>query len=254
MRKAFVPEFWITSDIKGDVLRTLIAVALHSDKNGVSRVKNDTLAAMINKDIRRIQADLNRGESLGLISRKFDEQGKRYFVINMNASTGDEKQHPMLKNDMVKNDTPRRNTTGGDDGKQQGGVTENNTPLNNPHIGTLYSSTVPLHSHVHEGEGDDLPIGQPKRSVIGIEVRTELAGWLMGDETKFISAMDCDWSDEIVLWAIDQAKKLNIRKAAYLLAICKNNWREGWCSPEAAEKAADEARRAKVRERMRNLK
>ena len=254
MRKAFIPEFWITSDIKGDVLRTLIAVALHADKHGVSRVKNDTLAAMIGKDVRRIQFDLNRGESLGLISREFDEHGKRFFTINMNKRTGDEKQHPMTNNDMSKNNTPCLKTTGGGDELQQGGVTENNTPLNKPHIGTPYLSTVPFHSLAGEVVGDGLPIGQPKRSTIGIELRTELAGWLMGDEVKFVAAIDCDWSEEFILWCIGQAKRSGIRKAAYLLAICKNNWRENWCSPVDAEKAADEASREKVRERMKNLK
>lgn len=166
MRKAFIPEFWITTELKGDALRTLFAVALHADKRGYSFVKNDTLAVMLGKDVRRVQADINRGELLGLLSRKFDEKGKRYFVINMDKDTGDGKQHPMTENNMTENDTPCHKTTGGDDELQQGGMTNYNTPPNNPHIGTLYSSTVSSHSIASSARE---PVGFVPLSTIPIE-------------------------------------------------------------------------------------
>jgi len=169
MRKAFIPEFWITSNIKGDALRTLVAVALHADKHGKSWVKNDTLVDMLDKDIRRIQADLNRGESLGLISRKFDDKGRRFFIINMNDCTGDEKQHPPAQNDVTENNTPCRKVPGGDDELQQGGVTNYDTPPNNPHIGTLYSSTVSIHhqpTHAHAREGQHFVAGSGGGGVV----------------------------------------------------------------------------------------
>lgn len=207
MRKAFIPEFWITSNIKGDALRTLVAVALHADKHGKSWVKNDTLVGMLDKDIRRVQADLNRGEALGLISRKFDEKGRRYFVINMEACTDDEKQHPPAQNDMTKNNTPRQKTTGGDDEKQQGGMTNYDTPPNNPHIGTLYSSTVSIHkdTHAREAQGEDteclslsnasLPEPEPKQvippDVQRMASQLQLESWI--GELQFQNISLADW-------------------------------------------------------------
>ena len=249
MRKAFIPETWITPKLGADALRTLIAIALHADKHGVSYIKNEVLVEMLGKETRQIQIDFQKAERLGLISRKYSDKGKRYFQIHMDSCTDDSGVHGAQPECAM-----------GRNSNAQGGAMEVRpiaqpecAPPNNPHIGTPYLSTVPFHSLAGEVV-DGLPIGQPKRSTIGIEVRTELAGWLMGDEVKFVAAIDCDWSEDFIFWCIGQAKRSGIRKAAYLLAICKNNWRENWCSPVDAEKAADEASREKIRERMRNLK
>jgi len=254
VRKAFVPDFWVMSDIGDAALRTLIVLSLHKDKLDHCYMTNDKIAGIMNKDVRRVQADLNRAIEMKFIERKFDAKGKRFFVLNMNGLTGDAQRHPMTENDMTENVMGCRSASGGDDAQRHGGVTLSVTPLENPHIGTTYFSNISLQPRVYEGDLTELPIGQPKRIQISIEVRTELAGWLMGDEIKFVAAIDWDWSEEFILWCIGQAKRAGIRKAAYLLAICKNNWRENWCSPVDAEKAADEASREKVRERMRNLK
>lgn len=93
-RNFLVPEFWVTAKISSDALRTAIAVGLHRSKEGLSYVKNEQLIELVGKNIRQIQVDLSNCEKAGLISKKFDETGKRYFIINMIKSTGAVPQHP----------------------------------------------------------------------------------------------------------------------------------------------------------------
>lgn len=154
MRKALIPEFWVTSEIGDAALRTLMAVAMHADKQGVSYVKNDTLATILKKDVRRIQSDLNQAENLGLIKRKFDDHGKRFFVINRDNRTGDAQRHGMTPSSMTENVTPCRKTSSGDDAQRQGGMTENVTSPNNPYIGNniFLQSTTTIGSS--SGAGD----------------------------------------------------------------------------------------------------
>lgn len=156
MRKAFIPEFWVRTNIKGDTLRTLLAIALHADKNGISFVGNELLCQITNKNTRQVQYDLNRGESAGLITRKYDDKGKRYFVINMNQCSDDGILHPMQQKSMVNDCTPCKETTGGDALSLHGGVqsdcTSPQTPLYMNHcILTPYSNTA---SSSSSGAGD----------------------------------------------------------------------------------------------------
>lgn len=152
-RKALIPESWVTSDIGDAALRTLLAVAMHADKSGHSYVKNDTLAIMLKKDVRRIQSDLNKCESMGFITRKFDDHGKRFFVVNRNTCTDDAQRQGMTPIVMTENVTPCRKTSSGDDAQRQGGMTPSVTPLNNPHIGNnLFLQSTSSIKKTREGE------------------------------------------------------------------------------------------------------
>lgn len=93
-RNFLVPEFWVTAKISGDALRTAIAVGLHRSKEGVSFVRNDQLVDMTGKQARQVQLDLSKCEKAGLITKKYDEKGKRYFVINRNVCSGDVSLRP----------------------------------------------------------------------------------------------------------------------------------------------------------------
>lgn len=143
-RKALIPEFWITSDIGDAALRTLLIVALHADKQGHAYVKNDLLAVKLKKDVRRIQSDLNKCESMGFLTRKFDDKGKRFFVINRNACTDDAERQGMTLSNMTENVTPCLKTSSGDDAERQGGMTLSVTSPKNPYIGNnlLIQSTI----------------------------------------------------------------------------------------------------------------
>lgn len=151
MRKAWIPETWITSGVNGETLRTLVTIALHADKNGMSFIKNEVLCSMLNKETRQIQLDLKRGESLGLISRKYTEQGKRYFVISMNESTGATALRPAQSDDMVNQCAQRNDVARGGAMALRGVAQSDCAPPNNPLIGTLYSSTVSLHTNTNAG-------------------------------------------------------------------------------------------------------
>lgn len=202
MRKALIPEFWVTSEIGDAALRTLMAVAMHADKQGVSYVKNDTLATILKKDVRRIQSDLNQAENLGLIRRKFDDHGKRFFVINRDNRTGDAQRHGMTPSSMTENVTPCRKTSSGDDAQRHRGMTENVTSPNNPYIGNnlLLQSTIQS-THTHSdpepaishpqpepfecvlGNGKKLPpLKLPEQKIpddlLAIATATNLEGWL----------------------------------------------------------------------------
>jgi len=96
-----------------------------------------------------------------------------------------------------------------------------------------------------------LPIGQPKRHEPSDAANTALAHWLMGEEVKFkpIAQANPEWTTEFILWAIEAAQKQGIRSSAYLAKICRNNWKDGWESPETSQNKAYEAERARVKKR-----
>lgn len=95
MRQFLVPEFWLTAKISSDALRTAIAVGMHRNKEGISFVKNEQLKEILGKHTRQIQYDLTSCESAGLITKKYDENGKRFFVFNVIKKTGAMALHPM---------------------------------------------------------------------------------------------------------------------------------------------------------------
>lgn len=255
MKAAYqIPTYWTVSSLGDAAFRTLVLLVSHKDgKTNVVRVTNDTLAAERGIDPRNVQSHLNQAEQRGFITKKFDEKGRRFFVLNLNEKSGDDNHQGVMTSAMMEIITPCQPASGGDDGEHQGGMMVAITPPNNPHIGTtilLNHSSQPSRA----GACEVLPIGQPKRANLGQDVRTALAGWLMGDEVKFVAGMDADWTDEFVTWGLEQSKKVNIRSAAYLLKVCKNNWRENWAAPDTVTRQAAKAAEAKGLERIRNLK
>jgi len=142
MRKAFIPEFWVTSDLGDAAFRTLAVLALHKDKEDRCFLTNETIAGILNKDPRRVRSDLLRAEQLKLIARKYTDRGQRFFVLLMNEDTADEKRPGRTQNDRPENDRGGRKTSGGADAERPGGRTENVHPPNNPLIGTTVLNNV----------------------------------------------------------------------------------------------------------------
>lgn len=179
MRRAFVPENWVSSELSDAAFRTLTVLALHKDRQDHVYVSNDKLASILKKDVRRIQSDLNQAIQLGFIYRKYDEKGRRYFLLTMDKITDDAQRHPMTENDMTENVTPRRATPGGDDAQRQGGMTPSVTSPNNPYIGINLSfqstittdATEPISSIEDFSPTDDQNI-EPFESGAGPENRS----------------------------------------------------------------------------------
>jgi hypothetical protein len=200
MRKAFIPESWITPKLGADAFRTLIAIALHADKHGVSYIKNEVLVEMLGKETRQIQIDFQKAERLGLISRKYSDKGKRYFQIHIDPCTDESGiQGAQQECAMERNS----NAQGGAMGVRTMAQPEC-APPNNPHIGTLYFSTVSIQEK--ERGGDDaseclsvsnasLPPTEPKQEappdVIRMATQLQLESWI--GELKFQSILLSDW-------------------------------------------------------------
>jgi hypothetical protein len=202
MRKAFIPESWITPKLGADALRTLIAIALHADKHGVSYIKNEVLVEMLGKETRQIQIDFGKAERLGLISRKYSDKGKRYFQIHMDPCP-DESGVQGAQHECAM----------GRNSNAQGGAMEVRTmaqsecaPPNNPHIGTLYSSTVSIQQKERGGDAvsdteclsvsnASLPQTELKQEappdVIRMATQLQLESWI--GQVKFQNILLSDW-------------------------------------------------------------
>ena len=255
MKAAYqIPTHWTVSSLGDAAFRTLVLLVSHKDgKTNVVRISNKVFAHERGISPRNVQVHLDQAEMHGFISKKFDEKGRRYFILNLNEKTDDDNHHGMMTGDTSATITPCLPSSRDDDDEHHGTMMITSDPPNNPHIGTTNSfnhSSQPSRA----GACEVLPIGQPKRANLGQDVRTALAGWLMGDEVKFVAGMDADWTDEFVTWGLEQSKKVNIRSAAYLLKVCKNNWRENWAAPDTVTRQAAKAAEAEGLERIRNLK
>ena len=206
MRKAFVPEFWIISDIGDAALRTLMVLALYKDKQDHCYLTNDKIAGILCKDVRRIQADLNRAIQMKFIERKFDAKGRRCFVLNMNDCTDDVQRHPMTENNMTENVTGCRSASSGGDAERHRGMTPSVTSPKNPYIGTTvlinssYQQTNNGGDVVSDTEcvsvsGASLPPTEPKQEappdVIRMATQLQLEGWI--GEVKFQNILLSDW-------------------------------------------------------------
>lgn len=248
MRKtAFVPDFWIQSDLGDSALRTLLVLNLHRDGNNCVRMTNIELAAILNKDMRRVRDDLSLAAKKNLIVRKFDDNGKRYFELILNRNTEDGKR-PGGTNT---NPEGGRIASGGEDGNHPGGRTDSvhlpNNPLYMNNLKTTYKTTC-------DTREETIPLSQPKRVNLSVELRTELANWLMGSEGAFLAGADPDWSEDVIRWAIQQARKTNITHHSYLLKVIRNNWRPGWRDPDQLVKDREQEERERNRKRLEALK
>ena len=68
-RNAFVPMTWITSDLSGEALRTLILLSTFADGNtGECHPSNALLAKTLGKSARSIQLTIQELKTAGLIS------------------------------------------------------------------------------------------------------------------------------------------------------------------------------------------
>jgi hypothetical protein len=200
MRKAFVPEFWIISDIGDAALRTIMVLALHKDKQDHCYLTNEKLAGILNKDARRVRSDLLRAEQLSLIRRKYTDRGQRYFLLLMNDCTEDAKR-PEGTEDVQGGG---RKTSGGADAERPGGRTICVLPPNNPHIGTTVLNN--LSKQQTERGGDDvseclsvsnatLPPTELKQEappdVIRMATQLQLESWI--GEVQFQNILLSDW-------------------------------------------------------------
>ena len=148
MRKAWIPETLILSGLGDAAFRTLMVLALHKDKEDRCYLTNEKIACILNKDSRRVRADLMRAEHLGLIQRKYTERGQRFFCLIVNECTEDGKR-PGVTNNVPQGG---RKTSGGEDTQRPGGRTENVLPPNNPLIGTtVLNNLSQQHTNTNAG-------------------------------------------------------------------------------------------------------
>jgi hypothetical protein len=202
MRKAFVPEFWIISDLGDAALRTIMVLALHKDKQDHCYLTNEKLAGILNKDARRVRSDLLRAEQLSLISRKYTDRGKRYFLLLMNDCTEDAKRPEGTEDVQVGG----RKTSGGADAERPGGRTICVLPPNNPHIGTTVLNNLSKQQTERGGDGvsdtecvslstASLPPTEPKQEappeVIRMATQLQLKSWI--GQVKFQNILLSDW-------------------------------------------------------------
>jgi len=204
MRKAFVPEFWIISDIGDAALRTLMVLALYKDKQDHCYLTNDKIAGILCKDVRRIQADLNRAIQMKFIERKFDAKGRRCFVLNMNDCTDDVQRHTMTENVMTENVTGCRSASSGGDAERHRGMTPSVTSPKNPYIGTtvLINSSNQQTNNGGESVSEcvsvsnaSLPPTELKQEappdVIRMATQLQLESWI--GEVQFQNILLSDW-------------------------------------------------------------
>lgn len=172
MRKTLVPEFWLTSKINGESLRTVIAVAMYANKEGCSFVQNSTLTEYLGKEARQIQIDLEKGIKAGLISRHFDDRGKRFFVVHRDIRTGASTMRPTYSECA----TPRNDNAPPGALPMRPPAHSECAPPNNPLIGVNLllqstSSTNTQQPHAPNTEcvsvsGEtSLPLPQPKTEI-----------------------------------------------------------------------------------------
>ena len=228
MRKsAFVPDFWIQSDLGDSALRTLLVLNLHRDGNNCCYVTNDELAANLGKDVSGVKADLRRALKLGLIERRFDQKGRRHFYLILKECPEGENHPPReISNPQTggENFNPGGRITTPQGGEFQPPRGENitplpQTPLYRNNLNTTYKSTCNSHeaNNTHTDQNNPIEaIGKKPKpipdQILRMASQIGLEGWV--GEVQFQEIDPDDWRVKETLVRIKgTGKKVNGRYA-----------------------------------------
>lgn len=81
-RNAFVPMSWITSDLNGEALRTLILISTYANgETGKCNVRNPKLASMLGKSDRSVRNDISSIVKAGFMSIENGDSRDRILTI-----------------------------------------------------------------------------------------------------------------------------------------------------------------------------
>lgn len=154
-RNAFVPMVWITSDINGEALRTLIAISFYADaKTGECWPNNAKLIALLGKTERTIQRDVKALVDAGLIS--IHDGGGKYRRFRIESPEWYDR--PGRKTDRETPNNPDENCRG----------TDETTPTKNVGVGVAQprQKTSPNPDNKRRGYPDENCRGPNKNTPI----------------------------------------------------------------------------------------
>ena len=279
-RNAFVPMAWITSDLNGEALRTLILISTYADAStGKCWPSNSELAKVCRKTERAIRNDIHSLVESGMISI-VDFNGRRRVIRIESPEWFDrrtqnhreraeeklpvcpeeklpsrveeklpvcpeEKRHPLIRTHPI--NTPNEH------GSSSGGFSEESKPPE-----TATTTTTRNLEPFESGNPSELPnvrnavepfrprLVELKPTEFKPETRDRMMTVLGIDAEQFARKVTQEQADAgFVDWIMGECKR-NKTPGRLAFHLLKTAWREGWIDPKAEEEAKRAARRKRL--------
>jgi hypothetical protein len=283
-RNAFVPMSWITSDLNGEALRTLILISTFANGDtGKCNVRNPKLASILGKSDRSVRNDISEIVKAGFMSIENGDSRDRILKIEspewfyrpgrktsgLGGENPEEKlpgqpgrktsaypEEKLPRNPEEKLPGPNKNTIHEHNFQHSSGSSsEESKPVENATTTTTTNQNLePFES----GLATQLPeirngVERFRHRTIEIrptefepKTRARMVEVLGIDSDQFARKVTQDQADAgFVDWIMNEVAK-NKTPGRLAFHLLKTAWRDGWIDPKAEEEAKRAARRKRL--------
>jgi hypothetical protein len=283
-RNAFVPMTWITSDLNGEALRTLILISTYANgETGKCNVRNPRLASVLGKSDRSVRNDISEIVKAGFISIENGDSRDRILKIEspewfhrpgrktsgLDTHNPEEKlpgqpgrktsaypEEKLPRNPEEKLPGPNKNTIlehNFQHSSSSGGVSQElksaekattTTSQNLEPFETESTATLPVVRNV--AERFRMRTLEPRPTEFKPETRARMLEVLGTDCEQFARKVTQEQADAgFPDWIMGEAAR-NKTPGRLAFHLLKTAWREGWIDPKAEEQAKRAARKARL--------